>query len=266
MINLSGIEVSSSFEVREEAHKAAYEHGFRIEMGNRGGWLGFRSTTASGEIWLAREANQGRWLVAITHSGVAAELDLGPEPIQSPGIAVWAFPALDLLYHVLTRIYKLSVSLPEAPLDRFRERTAALPRTTEAERMVVERVGQDIFRDALMDYWNGRCPLAGITDPALLRASHIVPWADCQTDALRLDVHNGLLLSSLWDAAFDAGLVSFDDEGCALRSPHLSSEAAAALALDTAQPIPLTDAHRHNLAQHRAKNGFENKEGNPAKR
>jgi predicted restriction endonuclease len=49
-------------------------------------------------------------------------------------------------------------------------------------------------------------------DPALLRASHIVPWAQCQTDALRLDVPNGLLMSALWDAAFDAGLVSFDDE------------------------------------------------------
>ena len=37
----------------------------------------------------------------------------------------------------------------------------------------------------------------GITDPALLRASHIVPWAECG-DAQRLDVHNGLLLSALW--------------------------------------------------------------------
>ena len=31
-------------------------------------------------------------------------------------------------------------------------------------------------------------------------------------DALRLDVHNGLLLSALWDAAFDAGLISFADD------------------------------------------------------
>ena len=33
-----------------------------------------------------------------------------------------------------------------------------------------------------------------------------------QMDALRLDVHNGLLLSALWDAAFDAGLISFADD------------------------------------------------------
>ncbi|WP_246176464.1 HNH endonuclease [Rhodovulum strictum] len=35
-----------------------------------------------------------------------------------------------------------------------------------------------------------------------LTASHIIPWKDCTTDAERLDVHNGLLLSALWDAAF----------------------------------------------------------------
>jgi hypothetical protein len=38
-----------------------------------------------------------------------------------------------------------------------------------------------------MDYWGGRCPLTGITEPGLLRASHIVPWANC-TDEQRLDV------------------------------------------------------------------------------
>ena len=93
---------------------------------------------------------------------------------------------------------------------------------------------------------------------ALLRASHIVPWAECETDALRLDVHNGLLLSALWDAAFDAGLISFADDGTVLRSPKLTSEAAAALNLDSAAPLaPLTDLHRQNLASHRARYGFE---------
>jgi putative restriction endonuclease len=82
---------------------------------------------------------------------------------------------------------------------------------------------------ALLKYWNGRCPLTGLTDIQLLRASHIVPWAECETDALRLDVHNGLLLSALWDAAFDSGLVSFTDDGMVLASSRLSSAAAEAL-------------------------------------
>src|SRR3954471_23627063 len=80
------------------------------------------------------------------------------------------------------RVYRLAVSLPDAPLMRFYAKTAGLPRTTEAERLVIQRVGQDVFRDALMDYRGGRCPLTGITDPALLRASHIVPWADCSDE------------------------------------------------------------------------------------
>ena len=93
-------------------------------------------------------------------------------------------------------------------------------------------------------------------DPALLRASHIVPWADCG-DEQRLDVHNGLLLSALWDAAFDKGLISFADDGQPLVSPLLSDAALAALSVDAALPINrLRDAHCVNLKAHRARYGF----------
>ena len=94
---------------------------------------------------------------------------------------------------------------------------------------MVQRVGQNIFRDALLEYWNGRCPMTGITDPALLRASHIVPWAECESDAQRLDVYNGLLLSALWDAAFDAGRVSFADTEEILLHPGLGAADRKAL-------------------------------------
>jgi predicted restriction endonuclease len=100
-----------------------------------------------------------------------------------------------------------------------------------------------------MDYWQGRCPLTGITDPALLRASHIVPWSECQDDAQRLDVHNGLLLSALRDAAFDRALVTFDDDGTPAFSSRLSI--AAREALQWTQPIQLTDFHRDSLIHHR---------------
>jgi hypothetical protein len=35
--------------------------------------------------------------------------------------------------------------------------------TTEAERLTVERIDQNLYRHALMEKWNGRCPLSGIT-------------------------------------------------------------------------------------------------------
>lgn len=252
------IENPPGFVAREEAHKAAYENGFRIALAVQDAWIGYRSTTARGEIWFARANGQGNWLLSITHAGVAAEVDMPVTSIiTGPGFATYAFADLQQLYQTLERVYKLGVSLPDAPLESFKKATAHMPRTTESERMTVERVGQSFFRQALIEYWNGRCPLTGITDPALLRASHIVPWSECESDELRLDVHNGLLFSALWDAAFDAGLISVDDNGTVLRSPKLTSEADASLSLDSATRIaPLTHLHRQNLARHRVKHGY----------
>lgn len=252
------IENPPGFVVREEAHKAAYENGFRIECGAHDGWIGYRSATACGEIWIARVTLKGDWLLSISHAGVAPEFGLPPIPdILNPGFATYEFAHLQDLYAALERVYKLGVSLPDVPLKAFEKATATLPRTTEAERLTVERIGQSLFRQALVEYWNGRCPLTGITDQALLRASHIVPWAECESDALRLDVHNGLLLSALWDSAFDGGLVSFADDGTVLHSQNLTSAAADALKLDAVAELqPLTDLHRVNLARHRVRHGF----------
>ena len=83
----------------------------------------------------------------------------------------------------------------------------------------------------------------------LLRASHIIPWKTCETDSDRLNIHNGLLLSALWDAAFDRGLVTFDDEGKPQFSPTLSDAAKAELRWE--QPISLTENHRNRLVWHR---------------
>lgn len=251
-------ESAPSFITTEESHKAAYDNGFRVALGTQGGWTGYRSTTARGEVWIARDPLQHIWLLTLSHSGVVAELPLPRAEIPSaPGQGTYAFSKLSDLYDALDRGYKLGVSLPDAPLEVFRKRTANLPSNTETERLTVVRIGQNIFRDALLEYWNGRCPLTGITDPALLRASHIVPWAECESDELRLDVHNGLLLSALWDCAFDSGLISFTDAGAVLRSPRLSSAAAATLGVNSAPCLlGLTEVHCLNLGRHRVKHVF----------
>ena len=137
----------------------------------------------------------------------------------------------------------------DAPLQRFAAQVRGLPRTTEAERLVVQRIGQDDFRADLMKYWQGCCPLTGISDQDLLWASHIRPWAQCQSDAARLDVHNGLLLSSLWNDAFDKGLVTFDDGGYPQFSPHLGQATRAELGCG--KRISLTSEHQNYLAWHR---------------
>lgn len=244
------VEAPQSFVVREECEKAAWQNGFRRVLAEVEGWAGFGSTTAQGTIWLAAAGIHGPWFLALDHPGVEAELGLISTAITGPGISRHAFETLGQLYAVLPRLYQLAASLPDAPLNVFQEKTANLPKSTEAERLVVQRIGQDIFRAGLMDYWQGRCPLTGITDPALLRASHIVPWAHCDNDAERLNVHNGLLLSALWDAAFDQGLVTFNDDGEPLFSPTLSEQARSRLGWQ--EPLPLTDQHRIRLAKHRA--------------
>jgi hypothetical protein len=172
-------------------------------------WLRFASTTAPDDIFIAHSLSVP-WLLSVQHPGVAREFR--PSALPGPGVSTQVFPNLTELHGAIARTYQLSVSLPQLPLQSFEEQTAALPRETEAERVVI--------RQALMEYWNGTCPLTGITDPALLRASHIVPWAECENDALRLNVYNGLLLSSLWDAAFDAGLISFTADGPPSCRPH----------------------------------------------
>jgi hypothetical protein len=185
------IEALQSFVIREECEKAAFQNGFRRILGEDQGWASFASTTARGTIHLSAAGVHGPWLLALDHPGIIAELGPPATAMTGPGKARYVFDTLGELYATLSRVYALGVSLPDAPLHEFEIRVADLPRATEAERLVVQRIGQDIFRARLMDYWEGRCPLTGISDPALLRASHIIPWAECESDAERLDVHNG---------------------------------------------------------------------------
>ncbi len=244
------VEAPQSFVIREECEKAAWQHGFRRNLDTDAGWAAFRSTTAHGTIYLAAAGSQGPWYLALDHAGVIEELGLPSAEMSGPGLARYVFDTLGALYAVLPRIYQLAASLPDAPLREFQAKTNDLPQTTEAERLVVQRIGQDVFRASLMDYWRGSCPLTGIADPALLRASHIIPWSECESDAERLDVYNGFLLSALWDAAFDRGLVTFDDGGRPEFSPTLSELARAELRWQN--PIPLADKHKKRLAWHRA--------------
>lgn len=243
------IQSPQGFIVAQECGKAAWQNGYRRPLGEQGGWSRFGSTTAMGSIYLASAGDSGPWCLALDHGGVIAELGLPPSDVAGPGLARFAFTKLSELYAVLPRVYDLAVSLPDAPLETFVRATKDLPRTTEAERLVIQRVGQGIFRERLVSYWGGRCPLTGIIEPELLRASHIKPWAKCDSDAERLDVHNGVLLSALWDAAFDAGLVTFEDDGTPRFAPSLRAEAMARLTWTA--PMSLTSEHRAQLAWHR---------------
>ena len=72
------------------------------------------------------------------------------------------------------------------------------------------RRGQSFFRAAVLSAYNYRCCITGLSIPALLIASHIVPWRDDATN--RVNPRNGLLLSALHDRAFDRGLITINDD------------------------------------------------------
>lgn len=72
------------------------------------------------------------------------------------------------------------------------------------------RIGQSFFRETVLSAYNGRCCITGLSVPTLLVASHIVPWS--RDELNRLNPRNGLALSALHDRAFDAGLITIDDD------------------------------------------------------
>lgn len=88
-----------------------------------------------------------------------------------------------------------------------------------------------IYRASLLDYWEGACAVTGIDVPELLRASHAVPWAECQSDADRLNVYNGFLLAAHLDALFDRYLISFNDHGEMLFAPTVTAQLRQKLGL-----------------------------------
>ncbi len=93
---------------------------------------------------------------------------------------------------------------------------------TETIAQVKQRRGQEFFRDAVLNNFGGRCGITGLAIRELLIASHILPWGKHPDQ--RLNVRNGLSLSRLHDAAFDRGLIAFDDNLRLLVSPRLKAE------------------------------------------
>lgn len=157
------------------------------------------------------------------------------------------------LYALLRTTAARARTKPNRVADEFKSKTATMPKTTEAERLVVQRVGQGLFRTALLDYWQGRCCVTGLDVPELLRASHIKPWAKCESDEERLDVHNGLLLAPHVDALFDGGWISFGDAGEVIVSDVLPVTARTQLGVDASWSITsaLRPEHLKFLAHHR---------------
>jgi putative restriction endonuclease len=115
-----------------------------------------------------------------------------------------------------------SKELEVLPKEGVRVRNAPPSGPTETTANVKLRRGQEYFRDAVLNNFGGRCGVTGLAVRELLIASHILPWGTHPAE--RLNVRNGLSLSRLHDAAFDRGLITFDDKLRLLLSLRLKNE------------------------------------------
>ncbi len=236
--------------------KAATDNGFDLELERTADWLSFGSSQTPLCIWLTAQG-ESPFLAAMSRADVLDGLaGLGvacTHPLPGGAADALSVDNVAALHHLLRRAFQLSRTLPDALLRAFQNETANLPRTTEAERLVVQRVGQDVFRRGLFEYWDARCAITGLAVPELLRASHIKPWAACNTDAERLDVFNGLLLAAHLDAAFDAGFITVTHDGTVLVSSMLPPDARSVVGLDGSLTVrSLDQAHERYLRSHRA--------------
>ena len=87
---------------------------------------------------------------------------------------------------------------------------ANAPERRYALRAVKQRLHQASFREAVITAYNGRCALSGMPESLLIDAAHIV------TDKDELFGHpvvpNGIPLSKIHHAAFDAHLIGIDPD------------------------------------------------------
>jgi putative restriction endonuclease len=79
-----------------------------------------------------------------------------------------------------------------------------------ALREVKARLHQASFRDAVLSAYRGRCAICHLPEPRLLDAAHIIMDADEQLG--QPVISNGLPLTKLHHAAFDAHLIGIDPD------------------------------------------------------
>ena len=84
------------------------------------------------------------------------------------------------------------------------------PERRYALRLVRQRLHQATFREAVLTAYGSRCAISGLPEPRLLDAAHIV--ADTDESMGQPIVTNGLPLSKLHHAAFDANLIGIDPD------------------------------------------------------
>ena len=123
--------------------------------------------------------------------------------------------------------------------------------TEVAMTLVAVRKAQSAFRQDMLETFEGRCVVTGLTWQPLLEAAHIAPWKDGKG---RTERDNGLLLAAHFHRLFDNHDITFDNNGVLLWAAHVDDATRTELKRQVKpnSRVPMTDARRAFMSAHRA--------------
>ena len=105
------------------------------------------------------------------------------------------------------------------PAAAIQDAVPSAPERRYGLRLLRQRLHQATFREAVLAAYGGRCAISRSPEPRLLDAAHIV--ADRDQEHGQPIVPNGLPLSKVHHAAFDANLIGIDPDFRIHVSPRL---------------------------------------------
>lgn len=153
------------------------------------------------------QAAQNRWLLSAMENRVPIIYFLG----TAPGIYEAVFPTYIVSWDPVGLKAGIAFGRDTQqlnqneidPLDLTLERRYAL-------REIKQRLHQATFREAVIHAYNGRCALSGLPETLLIDAAHIISDKDEKWG--QPVVQNGIPLSKIHHAAFDAQLIGIDPD------------------------------------------------------
>lgn len=92
----------------------------------------------------------------------------------------------------------------------------------EITKSLKKRQGQEKFRNALIEYYQGRCAISGCEIPGVLEAAHVEPYSLSKNN----NPNNGILLRADLHTLFDLNLIVIHpySKRLEIKSPLLLSE------------------------------------------
>ena len=150
------------------------------------------------------EAADNRWLREARDEQIPIIYFLGVAPARYT--AIWPTFVADWSPQELKA--RLAFGAPASKTTAWS--LPAEPERRYGLRLVRQRLHQAMFREAVLTAYDNRCAISGLPEPRLLDAAHIV--ADSHEDRGQPVVSNGLPLSKLHHAAFDANLIGVDPD------------------------------------------------------